>query len=95
MNSIHLLKFVIFDNRLDRIKTSTRDVITVIAAGVALFALFLMGYYKEISIQNWGILLFIVLFVVLVFSVIHYRAQSNAWYAVKEGVLLEKKNKDD
>lgn len=78
----------ICDNRIDRLKTSTTEIVTSIGALIAVVAVFLIK-------QLFPILsIFLLIFVmVLLVAIFYYRAQSYAWYAVKEGVLLVKEKK--
>ena len=123
----------ICDNRIDRIKSHSRDLITFISVSAASFAIALSILIKSNIIEpaetkgyccyglpnplcsiaqkfpvvqwivseqelNWVAMkiMMIALFalvILLTLAVWRYRAQINAWYAVKEGVLLMKKNK--
>ena len=99
----------ICNNRIDRAKTFLRDVVTVLSVLIALLAVIasiLVGCSIKAEEQihliriwpetGWTFLILIILLLLatLLFLLLcHYRAQTHAWYAVKEGVLLMKKNK--
>ena len=79
----------ICDNRIDRLKSSTTEIVTSIGALIAVLAVFLIkysgtGYYLILSI------FILISLAVLIFAIFYYRTQLYAWYAVKEGVLLVK-----
>ena len=121
----------ICDNRIDRLKSFSRDLITFISVSAASLAIALSilfegiktegrgGFYrwfpeqldsivqKRFNIVHWFVsepepdligmkIIMIVLFIlILLFALLvwRYRAQVNVWYAIKEGLLLMKKNK--
>ena len=77
----------ICDNRIERLKTSATELVTIIGAVIAGLALFLIKYSE---IPLFLILSILLLISALIFAFYYYRAQMYAWYAVKEGVLLVK-----
>ena len=118
----------ICDNRIDRLKSFSRDLITFISVSAASLGIILVfasekhveanrkfhewlpGQLDSFIQEKFPILLWIllgdthfgirlvliVLFIlILLFALLvwRYRAQVNAWYAIKEGLLLMKKNK--
>ena len=79
----------ICDNRIDRLKNSTTEIVTSVGALIAVVAVFLIRQlYPTLT-------MFLLIFVVvLMVAIFYYRAQMYAWYAVKEGVLLVKEKKN-
>jgi hypothetical protein len=51
-------------------------------------------FFSSLNYLLWKILMSILLLLIITCALqfLRYRAQANAWYAVKEGILLEKKN---
>ena len=84
----------ICDNRINRLKNSTTELVTSIGAIIAVIAVFLIRYSEKSYFLILSIFL-IISVTVLIVALAYYRAQMYAWYAVKEGVLLEKKEKND
>jgi multisubunit Na+/H+ antiporter MnhG subunit len=84
----------ICDNRINRLKNSTTELVTSIGAIIAVLAVFLIRYSEKSHFLILSIFLLISV-TVLIVALAYYRAQMYAWYAVKEGVLLEKKEKND
>ena len=87
----------ICDNRIDRLKSSTTGTVASLGAGIAaVVAAFLIKDYgtQLLLILGTFLLIFVSsLLLVLIFTFFYYRAQMYAWYAIKEGVLLVKKEK--
>ena len=101
----------ICDNKIDRLKSFSGDIITVVgfligfSAGIAStlvmsdvvgesFPLLekLSGFIGRTPLTVLAII-FLIFILSLSLLLLRYRAQIYAWYAVKEGVLLMKKNK--
>ena len=82
----------ICDNRIDRLKTFTTEIVTSVCALIAVVAVFLIAYPEKSPFQNRCIFLLIFVMSFLLVAMFYYRAQTYAWYAVKEGVLLVKDN---
>ena len=85
----------ICNNRIDRLKSSTTEIVTSLGAIIAVLAVFLIAE-PENKIILWILSIILILVVaILALATFYYRAQSYAWYAVKEGVLLVKKEKNE
>ena len=84
----------ICDNRIDRLKNSTTEIVTSIGAVIAVVAVFLIGHSEKTQFLILSIFL-IISVVVLILAVLYYKVRMYVWYAVKEGTLLEKKEKND
>ena len=103
----------ICDNRIDRLKSFSRDLVTFISVSAASFAITVSIIFGSGVIENetegksfplirwfftpevdwlaFKILMAVLLIVTVLFTLLvwRYRAQANAWYAVKEGLLLQ------
>ena len=90
----------ICDNRIDRLKTFSSDIIAVLIALVVAVAS-ILAVSSITTHPLWDLLcqnvvffgMIFLIFILFLLALIRYRAQIYAWYAVKEGVLLMKKNK--
>lgn len=88
----------ICDNRIDRLKSFSSDIIAVLIVLVAAVASILVvgEEYPLMSLLHqpgWIFKIIFLIFLLCLLALIRYRAQIYAWYAIKEGVLLMKKNK--
>lgn len=92
----------ICDNRIDRLKLFSSNIIAVLIAFTIAIASILVALKITTHAHPFLYLLrqpgvvFEILFLIFILflsALICYRAQIYAWYAVKEGVLLMKKNK--
>jgi hypothetical protein len=97
----------ICDNRIDRLKSFSRDLVTFVGWTLATFTLsmtllsakiipdgdsILPGiawFFGSLNYLLWKILMVILLILGILFflSLFRYKAQANAWYAIKEGLL--------
>jgi len=90
----------ICDNRIDRLKHSSKDLISILIALVVAVASILVGSSGTTAKHPlWDLLcqpgaffkiIFLIVFLGLL-ALLRFRAQMYAWYAIKEGVLLMKK----
>ncbi len=104
----------ICDNRIDRLKSFSSDIITVVGLLIVFFGgiasilvtsdVIERGTFPLVKtlteLIKWELVrlltIFFLIFLLFPSSIfLRYRAQIYAWYAVKEGVLLMKKNKKD
>ena len=82
----------ICDNRIDKLKTSSTEIVTILGAIMAVVAIFLIADIRN----NFSTILsefLLISLMVLILDFFYYRAQMYAWYAIKEGALLVKKEK--
>lgn len=84
----------ICDNRIDRLKGSTTEIVTSIGAVIAVLAVFLIRYSEKSYFLILSAFLLISV-IVLIFAVLYYKVRMYVWYAIKEGILLVKKEKND
>ena len=78
----------ICDNRIDRLKAFSSDIVAVLIA----FIIILVALSIDHAHSFFGVVfkILFLIFILFLSGLIRYRAQTYAWYAVKEGVLLVK-----
>ena len=92
----------ICDNRIDRLKLFSSNIIAVLIAFIIAIASILAASIELITYEKhpfWHLLqtpgvvfeILFLIFILFLSALIRYRAQIYAWYAIKEGVLLVKK----
>lgn len=102
-------KFIeICDNRIEGLKSFSQDLITSLSILIAFFGGILAGVFLLLRTNEtfhisfnliFTFIIILILFAIFLFAMLlfivlgNYKAQIHPWYAVKEGVLLMKKNK--